>query len=597
MKNYLFAIIFLLTCTLTLHAQSQPVEPNWESIKQRGYPQWFGDAKLGIFIHWGLYSIPSWAGKEQYGEWFLRGLMTGSKSRIEFQEKVYGKDFKYEDYKNIFKAELFNPDEWAELFERSGAKYVVLVTKHHDGYCLWNSSQAPEWNSVTSGPKRDIVGELTQSVRDKNLKMGFYYSLPEWNNPIYRWDTDPHDSVTRYVDTYMIPQFKELISTYKPSLVFTDGEWWHAAKQWHAEELISWYYNLVGDDAIVNDRWGGGADYGFRTPEYSAGITQTDRPWAECRGIGRSFGLNRNEPLENYITSEELIRHFSKLVACGGGMTLNVGPGADGQIPLLQQERLVDLGNWLQINGEAIYGSKPYSKFLEMKDVEIQRIDSSINFNWVRNAPVKGISEDNFTVEWTGLIVPKYSEEYTFEAEADDGVRIWIDNKLIIDQWKKNDDGATGNVQEAKKGKTTTNKIKLQAGKKYSIKVNYYEDIHQASISLFWKSKSQEKAIISSDYLWVNENQSGGLAGTYRSQVPYVCYTTNNNALYAIALEWFDQSMELEIDRPASGTQISLVGREGSLPWKYENGKLIIDMTLIKFTEIPCKGAWVFKIG
>ena len=176
-----FFFIFIL---IPVYLFSQ-VQPNWESIKERGYPQWFGDAKLGIFIHWGLYSVPSYSGPEQYGEWYYRGLMVNDTGRVEFMKKTYGEDFKYEDFDQLFKAELFNPDEWAQLFKDAGAKYVLLVTKHHDGYCLWDSPQKPDFNSVVGGPKRNIVEELTQSVRAQGLKMGFYYSLPEWRNPLH----------------------------------------------------------------------------------------------------------------------------------------------------------------------------------------------------------------------------------------------------------------------------------------------------------------------------------------------------------------------------------------------------------------------------
>lgn len=352
----LFLVLFL--GIIAFSAQSQ-VLPTWESINQRGYPEWFSEAKLGIFIHWGLYSVPAFASEDGYSEWFYRGLMMGD-YRKDFMERVYGKDFQYKDFVPMWKAELWNPDEWAELFRKSGAKYVLLVSKHHDGYCLWPSQYAPGWNSVETGPHRDICGELTEAVRKQGLKTGFYYSLPEWTNKKHIWYEDPDDSIGTYVDTHMIPQFKELVTAYKPTILFTDGEWRNSAEQWHATELIYWYYNTIGDEAIVNDRWGEGQQHGFRTPEYTGRAKLTDRPWAECRGIGRSFGLNRNEPLENYLTSDALIRHFVTLVAAGGGLTINVGPAADGKIPMLQQERLLDLGRWLEVNGEAIYGSQPF---------------------------------------------------------------------------------------------------------------------------------------------------------------------------------------------------------------------------------------------
>lgn len=598
-KNLLTAICFLLSAASLLTAQNKTVEPTWESIKERGYPQWFNDAKLGIFIHWGLYSVPAYTHKEGYAEWSYKGWRDGGSKAVDFAKSVYGNDFKYEDFRGLFKAELFNPQEWADLFKEAGAKYVVLVSKHHDGYALWDSKYAPNWNSVQTGPKRDIVGELTKAVEKDGLKMGLYYSLPEWSNPIHRWEIDPNDSIGKYVDQHMIPQFKELITKYRPSLVFTDGEWWNTAEQWHARELISWYYNLVGSDAIVNDRWGSGADYGFKTPEYSAGITMTDRPWAEARGLGRSFGYNRNEPLSNYLTADDLIHHFAVLVANGGGMTLNVGPAGDGRIPLLQQERLLQLGEWLKVNGEAIYGTRAYKKHTEERPIYITRVDSTINFNWVRNSPDPRIRVDHFTGEWNGYVSPKYSEEYTFTAKADDGVRVWIDGKLIIDQWAKQDQTQDGFVQGAQTTQTHKSSIKLKKGTKYSIKVEYFEDVQNASIQVSWSSKSQKEEVVPNSALYTDNTAAAahGLNAKYGSKKDYIAYTQKGKDIYAILLEWQDDKCVLNIDRPADNAVITLLGREGSLPWKYENGQLIIDMTPIKFTEIPCSWAWTLKIA
>lgn len=599
-KNFFRLTCLLLLSAFTLQAQNQTkkVEPTWESIKERGYPEWFNNAKLGIFIHWGLYSVPSWTKKEGYSEWSYKGWRDGNSTAVDFAKNVYGQDFKYEDFRDLFKAELFNPQEWADLFKNAGAKYVVLVTKHHDGYAMWPSKYSQGWNSVETGPKRDIVGELTKAVKNEGLKMGFYYSLPEWSNPLHYWEIDPNDSIGKYVDQHMIPQFKELVTTYRPSLIFTDGEWWNTAEQWHARELISWYYNLVGDEAIVNDRWGHGADYGFKTPEYSAGITMTDRPWAEVRGIGRSFGLNRNEPLENYLTEDDLIHHFATLVANGGGLTLNVGPAGDGQIPLLQQERLIQLGQWLKINGDAIYDTRAYKRHIEEKQIYINRIDSTIDFNWVRNSPDPRIRVDHFTGEWTGYISPEYSEEYTFTAKADDGVRVWIDGKLIIDQWNKQDQTLDGFVQGAETSTTHKSTLKLKKGQKYPIKVEYFEDVQNASIQVKWASKSQPEQVIPYKALYTdNSSNQHGLNATYGSMKTYIAYTQKGNNVYAILLEWQDDKCVLNIDKPADNATISMLGREGNLPWKYENGQLIVDMTPIKFTEIPGRSAWTLKIA
>ncbi|MFC2121819.1 alpha-L-fucosidase [Bacteroidota bacterium] len=579
--------LFLLVITLANCSRKEPEnvsfeidgkwEATWESLKTRPYPQWFKDAKLGIFIHWGVYSVPAYGEKESYGEWFLRGLQLKEPFRTNFMKKNYGENFTYRDFAPLFKAELFNADEWAELFEKAGAKYMIFVSKHHDGYAMWPSKYSPGWNSVEVGPKRDLVGELEKAIRKTNVKFGLYYSLPEWNNKLHMWDNDPHDQITSYIDQYMLPQFHELISTYKPEVLFTDGEWFHSAEDWHARELISWYYNLVGDDAIVNNRWGGGSDIGFLTPEYSAGINVTDRPWAECRGLGRSFGLNRNEKLEAYLSPEELIHFFAKAVGNGGGITLNVGPKADGQIPLLQQERLMQLGNWLKVNGEAIYGSETYEKTGEERRMSVKRIDKNLDFNWVRNTPAKTIKEDDFEVVWTGYIKAKYSEKYLFEARADEGCKIWINNKEIGDKGE----------------------VELIAQNKYPIRIEYFEKKNDAHMHLYWSSESQEKEIIPQPNLYSSKSidAGDGLLAEYSSMNQHIAYTCNNNNLYVISLEWPDDTLVLDIPKPANGIKISMLGLEKSIPYTYRNNKLYIDVSGISYNEMPCDYAWVFKIS
>ncbi len=593
-------ILLLFAGSFSLWAQKKTYEPTWESLATREYPNWFMDAKLGIFIHWGVFSVPSWSSPEQYAEWFLRGILTGDTARIHFQERAFGKNWDYKQYAPLLKAELFDASQWADLFEKAGARYVILVSKHHDGYCLFPSKYAPNWNSMEVGPKRDIVGELSSTVKAKNMKMGLYYSLPEWNSPLYRWGTDKPEMVTRYVDEHMIPQFKEVVSTYKPSIVFADGEWDHPASTWHSAELIAWYYNLVGDEAIVNERWGAGCNHGFKTPEYSSGLVNSSVPWAEVRGIGRSFGLNRNEDISAYLTPQELVHFFVKAVANGGGITLNVGPGADGQIPLLQQERLLQLGSWIKVNQEAIYGSKAYKRTTEEKDVEVTRIDPQINFDWVRNSPAKGITEDDFTATWTGYVQPKFSEEYTFEAQADDGIRVWVDNQLVVDQWNPDNSGTQSNVMEAKAAKLKQGAKLLMAGKKYTIKVDYFEGKQNASAFLYWQSKNQKREIVPLSCLFTDEdsNSGNGLFAIYKSKGTRLCYTQNNGNIYAIALEWPQNNrLILNIEKPAGNAQITLLGTDKTLPWKYENNRLIVDLSSIGIADLPCQWAWTFRIG
>ena len=576
---------------------TQPGVATWDELRARPYPEWFVEAKLGIFIHWGVYSVPAYSDKEQYGEWFLRGLQVGDTLRTRFMRERYGEEFTYRDFAPLFRAELFEPHEWADLFRRAGARYVVLVSKHHDGYALWPSRYAPGWNSAQVGPRRDLVGDLTEAVRDAGLRMGLYYSLAEWNHPLHRWYTDPHDSIGSYVELHMIPQFKELISAYRPVVLFTDGEWFNSAEQWHARELIDWYYDTVGPDAIVNNRWGGGSDIGFLTPEYSAGIEVTDRPWTEVRGLGRSFALNRNEDLDAYMTAAELVHRFVRTVAAGGGMILNVGPKADGQIPLLQQERLLQLGGWLKVNGEAIYGSRPWARTGEEREVTLERVDSTIDFNWVRNGPGRPIREDEFTALWTGFLQAPHSEMYTLEAEADDGVRVWIDGNLVVDQWEDTgagSDSGVAEVQGAQEVLGPDGTVLLEAGKQYPIRVQYHEEDVEASVRLYWSSPSLPKEIIPQNRLFTERDlESGnGLAAIYRSMQQYVVYTTKGNDLFAVTFDWPDSELALPIPEPQPSTTIRLLGLERDLPWRATGDTLYVDLSGITFRELPGQWAW-----
>jgi len=565
--------------------------PTWEELRARPYPQWFRDAKLGIFIHWGIYSVPAYSGKEQYGEWFLRGLQEGDTLRTRFMRDHFGAEFEYPDFAPLFQAELFDPDQWASLFKQAGAGYVVLVSKHHDGYALWPSRYAEGWNSVDVGPGRDLVGELTFAVRKAGLRMGLYYSLAEWNNPLHRWYTDPPKAIGPYVDQHMTPQFKELVSAYRPEVIFSDGEWLNTAEQWHARELIAWYFDTVGPDAIVNDRWGAGSDIGFLTPEYSSGIEETARPWTEVRGLGRSFALNRNEDLDAYMTPDQLVRRFANSVAAGGGMILNVGPGADGQIPLLQQERLAQLGTWLDVNWEAINGSRPWTKTGEDREVTLERVDPTIDFDWVRNTPGAPIREDDFTAVWTGYLEPRFSETYTFEGEADDGIRVWIEDRVVVDQ-------SEGGEMQVEVVAPPDRGIRLAAGEKYPIRVEYFETKQNASARLFWSSRSQTREIIPRARLFTSRRRTegDGLSGVYRSLERHLAYTQKNGNLYTIFFEWPEEELALPISPPPSDLRIQLLGIDRDLPWRVEGDILYVDLSGIHYEEMPSRWAWTVRL-
>lgn len=251
-------VLSLLACiSATMFAQNR-YEATWESLDKRPVPEWFEDAKFGIFIHWGLYSVPAWAPNNgdvysRYAEWYWHRIDPADKDGEAFRKyhrEMYGDKFHYQDFVSGFKAEMFNPDQWVEIFKNSGAKYVVLTSKHHEGFALWQSGQSVNWNSVDAGPHRDICGELADAVRKQGLHMGFYYSLYEWNHPLY------HSDVDRYVSEHMLPQLKDLVMRYSPEVVWSDGEWEHPSSTWKSEEFLAWLYNdsPVRETVVVNDR-------------------------------------------------------------------------------------------------------------------------------------------------------------------------------------------------------------------------------------------------------------------------------------------------------------------------------------------------------
>jgi alpha-L-fucosidase len=573
MKKVLLTLLLLIS-VVSLRAQEQKNEV----FKDREYPQWFSDAKLGIFIHYGLYSIPSYSDKEQYAEWFYKGLISQDSLRIKFQKEVFGENFEYRDYKDLFKAELFDAAEWAELFKKSGAKYILFTSKHHDGYCMWDSKYAKGWSSATTTPKRDFCAELAEEVRKRDIKFGLYYSLTEWTNPLYRWTVDTNISIDNYVDKHLIPQFKELVDNFKPSVIFSDGDWDFNHKSFRSNEMVQYYYDVVGEEGVVNDRWGIGFNHGYATPEYSSGIMDKDRPWAECRGMSRSFALNRNADLETYLTSEDLIKHFARLVAAGGGLTINVGPSADGKIPLLQQERLLDLGKWIEINEEAIYGSRAFETVYQNQTLTIGREDSEINYNWVRNAPMKGVTEDNFSIFWHTNLTPEKTDTYTIYLEADEEAKLEI----------KNSKSETIFSLESQKAEAK-GQVKLKKGENYKFELTYKEKTHEAVAQLSWESSSIERQSIKSQW-----------KGEVSWEETYVCFTKNNGNLYAISLKPIDNFISFDLAKaPKEDMKIYLLGETTiEIPWSYdfENKRITLDTRSITPANITTKGAWVFKL-
>ncbi|HEY4344177.1 MAG TPA: alpha-L-fucosidase [Parvibaculum sp.] len=387
------------------------------SLNQHQVPEWYEDAKFGIFIHWGLFSIPGFASSHgsigetfaqhydiavaetPYTEWYANAIKVPESESARHHAKEW-KGAPYEDFRAPFNKglEQWDPKAWAKLFKQAGAKYVVLVTKHHDGYSLW-PSDVKHPNKAGWHSERDIVGELGEAVRAEGMRYGLYYSGGiDWS-----FNRRPLRTLGDFIGSvpggkypkYAVAQMRELIDKYKPSVLWNDISWPTPLNK--MTETFAYYYNTV-EDGVINDRnmpvtWQAWLlrfpflskrldaklkplmakaknkgiipaeppHYDFRTPEYASFPDVQKRKWEATRGMSHSFGFNRRDTDADYLSVDEIVRDFVDAVSKNGNLLLNIGPrGEDAQIPVEQMTRLQSFGAWLAKNGEAIYGTRPW---------------------------------------------------------------------------------------------------------------------------------------------------------------------------------------------------------------------------------------------
>lgn len=334
-RNVILTLLLLgITGTGILTAQETALE------KEKRM-QWFEDARLGIFIHWGIYAVDgideSWSFFNQYI------------SYADYMKQLEG-----------FTASRYNPQQWAELIRESGARYAVLTSKHHDGVALWNT-RCNSLNVVEKTPAgRDLVDPLVKALRKNGIKAGLYFSLLDWSHPDYPNMTRSekryeNDSVRwqRFVD-FNFCQLEELSARFKPDLFWFDGDWEQSAEAWRARELNQMLRSR-NPGVILNSRIAGYGDYS--TPEQGLPVTRpADRYWELCMTMNDSWGFQGND--HNYKTPNQVIRIFADCLAMGGNLLLDIGPKADGTIPDEQVAILKELGRWTGKHQEAIYGTR-----------------------------------------------------------------------------------------------------------------------------------------------------------------------------------------------------------------------------------------------
>jgi alpha-L-fucosidase len=342
-----------------LEEKIQRVERETDQDKDKRMA-WWREARFGLFIHWGLYAIPAgeWKGETNHAEWIL------TTAQIPVKE--------YEKFAPRFNPVQFDPEKWVNAAKEAGMKYIVITSKHHDGFCLFDSKNT-DYDVMDATPfKQDIMKELADECRKQGIKICWYHSIMDWHHPDYlprrNWETRPAEGAEfdRYVD-YMKGQVKELLTNYGDiGVMWFDGEWEHTWTPERGVDLYG-YVRSIAPDVIINNRVGKGragmagtydpetASGDFGTPEQEIPATGLGYDWETCMTMNDHWGYNKND--HNWKSPEDLVQKLVDIASKGGNFLLNVGPTAEGLFPQESMDRLKAIGGWMKINGESIYGT------------------------------------------------------------------------------------------------------------------------------------------------------------------------------------------------------------------------------------------------
>uniref|UniRef100_A0A3P9LJT1 Alpha-L-fucosidase n=1 Tax=Oryzias latipes TaxID=8090 RepID=A0A3P9LJT1_ORYLA len=322
-------VFVLLVAVVCLSAARYSAD--WTSLDGRPLPPWYDEAKLGIFIHWGVFSVPAF--QSEWFWWHWQGQQPPDPKCVSFMTENYPPGFSYPEFARHFHAEFFSPGEWADIFKASGAK---------------------------------------------SLHYGLYNSLYEWFHPLYLNDKKNGFRTQDFVKQKLLPELYNMVVRYRPELIWSDGDWEAPDSYWNSTEFLAWLYNdsPVKDTVVTNDRWGAGCackhgGYYNCQDKYSPGQLP-EHKWEKCTSVDTlSWGYRRNMRIMELMDLPTIIEDLVSTVALGGNYLLNVGPTADGMIPAVFEERLRGVGAWLQVNGEAIYASKPWRVQMENTTVPV----------------------------------------------------------------------------------------------------------------------------------------------------------------------------------------------------------------------------------
>ena len=424
------------------------LEESPESFDQR--MKWWRDDRFGMFIHWGVYAIPAgkYNGKEVkgIGEWIMKH---GEIPVIE-----------YEKYAKQFNPVKFDADEWVRILKDAGMKYLVITSKHHDGFAIWDS-KVSNYDIVDFAPYgKDILQALSKACKEQGIKFGLYHSIMDWhhpdaqaysylkNDPKKRADNKEH--FADYLETYMKPQVKELIDNYDPDIIWFDGEWIEEFTHKQGQELYQ-YVRTLNPSILINNRVDKGrsgmqgmnkvdkkyaGDFG--TPEQEILETASTLDWESCMTMNDTWGFKKSD--HNWKSTKELVHNLIDVTAKGGNYLLNVGPTAEGLIPAPSVERLKQIGIWLNVNGEAIYGTEKLQHNYKQGEhiFFTKQKGSPVYFTIILEKPKEHLilknlkPKDNSTIKLLG-----FDEPLKWEFNEEKGLKITIP-KNILKTWNNN---------------------------------------------------------------------------------------------------------------------------------------------------------------
>lgn len=397
---------------------------------------WWNERRFGMFIHMNIATVPAFAPVQEYADWYwafwqdppLPDIVMHPDApfpEVRAFHREHHPDVKvFDDFIPGLSLDHFDAGAIVELARDAGMRYLVPVTKHHDGYCWWDS-ELTDRTSTKTAPQRDVIAELARATAEQGLTFGVYHSILDWSHP------DFPDAVA-FVEGYLHPQVRELVERFRPAVLWGDGHWGQAPHHWRAQELVDECRGRLAADGVelmVNDRWGLAAP-DFVTFEYDIPDDPPDTPWELCRGMSHSFCFNRAEEDDDHLTPRDVVDLLTEVVAKGGNFLLNIGPKADGSVPEIQADTLRAAGAWVNANADVIHGSERFDVWGD-GPIRYTRRDGRVNVIDLDGAP--------------GLHLPHFSP-HRYPIEAVDGAAQWQQDETGLHLRRGGGDAGLGAV-------------------------------------------------------------------------------------------------------------------------------------------------------